>query len=462
MSGIERGARRLVGMLRTGGGFGGRIIAAAALATVVLTGGAARAQMLPDGQALANRQFVQAMDAIHKADQSYDLAEQTRLLQTAERLLAGITSQMPESALAVQLSTNQFIGDFDYNDFKARIRGLACNDPQSTVCFITRVEGLLQPVEYPIVTPRWDWLSLAVAYYQLGDKDRTRQIIAPFLSTLRRAPRSDDQGRDLFLGRALSLTGETDLALDLTRRLPDCATRIYNLTDISQAMLWKGDQARGARLAEEAAEYAQANNCTWEQGLVAEGLFRAGVDAKARTLFLNTVEEQFSRFKERKGNCCPPDLAVAAGDLGDPNLALGLLRTVQQDSPWTVPAVLGRLGQRGEMQLATTYTEQVQDPALKAETFVQLIAAALKTGDRKQAEALSGRIDKLAAQNPKAPVLVQRARAARLLFKDQRWRTSFLASLSAAERDSNDQSSDTAVSLLSALVEIETGTPMLQ
>ncbi|MEE3625564.1 hypothetical protein UCD39_16485 [Nitrospirillum sp. BR 11752] len=428
--------------------------------------GLAGNQTLPDAQAMANRQFVQAMEAIRKADQSYDLQEQTRLLLQADKLLSNILVQSPESPLAVQLSTNQFVGDFDYNDFKSRIRSLACNDAQSTGCFLYRIEGLIQPVDYPITAPRWDWLSLAVAHYHLGDKDRTKQIIAPFIAAFRRAPPVTDTGRDLFLGRALSLTGEVDMALDITRRINDCSTRIYNLTDISQALIWKGDKTQANKLVEEAADYAQANNCAWELGLVAEGFYKAGNVARAHTMFLNTVEEQFSRFKDRKGNCCAPELAVAAGDLGDPNLALGLLRTVQQESPWTIPAVLGRLGARGEMQLATTYAEQVQDTDIKAETFVQLMADALKTGDRKQAEALSGRIDKLLSTgtDPKPLILAQRARADKLLFKDQRWRTTYLAGLSAAERSNSGdtQRKDLAVPMLAALVEIETGTPMLQ
>jgi hypothetical protein len=443
-------ARRLLGLV---------LLAGLSLALIP----PARADLLPDSAALANRQFVQAMQQIQKADQSYDLAEQTRLLQEADRLLADIVARMPESPIAVQLVTNQFVGDFDVVEFRNRVRGIACNEPQATGCFLFRIEALLQPIEYPITVSRWDWLSLAVAHQQFGDRTRTRQIISPFLAAFRRgAPASSKD--DPFLGRALALTGEYDLALQLGRQSTDCATRIYNLTDVAEAMVIRGDAARAGGLADEAADFARAQNCTWELGRVAQALLHTGKEARARTLFLNTVEEQFSRFKERRGNCCPPELAVAAGDLGDPNLALGLLRTVQDESPWTIPIVLGHLLARGEQALTVTYADQIKDTDLRAETYVSLIAGALKANDRSQAEQLYGKLGRMLAtpeQRQQPLVLVQRARADRLMYKDQRWRTYFQQGITAAERQAESKK-ELAVPFLSALVEIETGTPMLE
>ena len=288
---------------------------------------------------------------IQQANSTFDSGEEARLLREADRLLNEIVQRYPDSAIAVQLITNQFIGDFDVFEFRNRVRALICNDAQSTACFLFRIENLLPPVEYPVSTPRWDWLSLAVAYHLNGASDKAREIIAPFVSALRRgaaSSSSDAQEQDLFVARALALTGQTETALQITRSIADCSTRIYNLTDVAEIATWRGDKDLAAALTTEAQKYLQANNCSWELGLVVQSLLRVGREAEARTLFLNTVEQQFSRFRETKQECCPAELAVAAADLGEVNLALGLLRTVHEDSPWTVPAVLGRLQARGE------------------------------------------------------------------------------------------------------------------
>lgn len=421
----------------------------------------AAAQTAGDQNAQANRQFVQAMQLIRQADQAYDQPEQARLLQQADVLLADVITRLPESTLAVQLMTNQFIGDFDYVEFKNRLRGLVCADPKSSACLLHRIEALVTPIEYPIAAPRWDWLSLAIAHYHIGAKDRVRPIVAPFLNALRNGGVKGDISQDLFVSRTLALTGEVDRALAVTREFSDCSTRVYNLSDIVEALVWQGDMTRAAVVAEEATEFARTQSCAWELGLVAQSLLHVGLEARARTLFLNTVEEQFSRFKDRQGNCCPPELAVAAGDLGDTNLALGLLRTVQDESPWTVPQVLGRLEARGEKVLTITYADQLPDADLKAETYVELIGGALKAKDRPQADILSARLDK-AVTDLRSPVtLVQRARADKLLFTDNRWRGAFQAALSEAERGTGTRR-DLAVPFLAALVEIETGVPMLE
>lgn len=435
------------------------VVTLALLALLMLSPPAARAQV--DQNAQANRQFVLAMQAIQKADQTYDPAEQTKLLLDADRLLTDIITRLPESALAVQLVTNQFIGDFDYAQFKTKLRSLVCGDPKSSACLLHRIEGLIPPVEYPIATPRWDWLSFAVASYHLGERERVRPIVAPFVQAMRSGSASSDISQDLFVGRTLALTGDIDLSLQITRGFADCSTRIYNLSDIVETLVWQGEMGRATQIAEETVEYARTQGCAWELGLVAQSLLRVGLEARARTLFLNTVEEQFSRFKDKRGNCCPPELAVAAGDLGDANLALGLLRTVQEESPWTIPQVLGKLEARGEKALTLTYADQLQDTDLKAETYVELIGGALRAKDRSQADLLSARLDKVVNDMRSPIVLVQRARADKLLFTDQRWRTSFQTALSEAERGAG-QRRDLAVPFLAALVEIETGRPMLE
>lgn len=421
-----------------------------------------------DAMAEANRQFVSAMRAIREADRAYDPATQSKHLLEADRLLTDIVTRLPESPLAVQLITNQFIGDFDYVGFKARVRGLSCSTPESTECMLHRISTLMSPLEEPVVAPRWDWLSLAVAHHHLGNKELVPSIIAPFLEALRRgtaqtAAANGASSQDLFLGRALALTGEVGLALEITRNIKDCATRIYNLTDIADVLVWTGEKERAAALAEEASDYARTYSCAWELGLVAQSLLKVGNEPRARTLFLNTVEEQFSRFKDQRSTCCPPELAVTAGDLGDPNLALGLLRTVQEESPWTVPQVLGKLAARGEFQLSGAYADQIADLELRAETYVELVSGALAAGNRKEAEGFARRIDSMLAKQRDPLVLVQRARAEKLLYEDGRWRQTFLAALSEAESANMAlQRRDVSVPFLAALVEIETGKPMLQ
>lgn len=424
--------------------------------------GTAAAQR-PDVQALANRQFVEAMQLIQRADQTFDAAEEARLLNDAGRLLDEIVRQYPESEIAVQLITNQFIGDFDVFEFKNRVRALICNEPQSTACFLFRIEQILPPLEQPITTPRWDWLSLAVALHHTGSPDRAKEILAPFLGALRRGITTESADKDLFIARALALTGQMDLALQITRSIDDCSTRIYNLTDIAEIAIWNGNKDLASTLATEANTYAAARGCPWELGLVVQSLLRAGREAEARTLFLNTVEQQFSRFRETREECCPAELAVAAADLGEPNLALGLLRTVQEDSPWTVPAVLGRLAARGEASLSSAYLEQIQDPDQKAEGLAEFVAAYLGRGDRASAEEYMRQIVAL-SENPanRGPeVLLQRARAEKLLYADERWRASFLSALNAAERSNAYVRRDIGAPLLASLVRIETGLPML-
>jgi hypothetical protein len=413
----------------------------------------------------ANRQFVQAMQLIQQANSTFDSGEEARLLREADRLLNEIVQRYPDSAIAVQLITNQFIGDFDVFEFRNRVRALICNDAQSTACFLFRIENLLPPVEYPVSTPRWDWLSLAVAYHLNGGADRAREIMAPFVSALRRgaAASSESQEQDLFVARALALTGQTEVALQITRSIPDCSTRIYNLTDISEIATWRGEKDLAAALTTEAQKYAQTNNCTWELGLVVQSLLRVGRESEARTLFLNTVEQQFSRFRETKQECCPAELAVAAADLGEVNLALGLLRTVHEDSPWTVPAVLGRLQGHGEVSLTSAYLEQVQEVDAQAEILSEFVAAAIRRGDPAAVQQWMKRLNKITdtPANRRPGVLAQRAKAEKLVFNDDRWRSTMAQAIAAADRSSAIVRRDIGVPLLAALVRIESGLPML-
>lgn len=443
------------------------LIAAAVLALLAaaLAAGLPSAARAQESTGSANRQFVQAMQLIQQANATFDPAEEARLLREADRLLNEIVQRYPDSPVAVQLITNQFIGDFDVFEFRNRVRALICNEALSTACFLYKIENLLPPIEYPISTPRWDWLSLAVAHHLNGGAERAREIIAPFVGALRRgaATGAESQEQDLFVARALALTGQTDIALQITRGIADCSTRLYNLTDIAEIAGWRGEKDLASALTTEAQKYAQVNGCAWELGLVVQALMRVGREAEARTLFLNTVEQQFSRFRETKQECCPAELAVAAADLGEVNLALGLLRTVQEDSPWTVPAVLGRLAARGEVSLTSAYLEQVQDPDPQSEILSEFVAASLRRGELAIAQQWMGRLVKLAEvpANRRPTLLAQRAKAEKLMYGDDRWRTTMSQAIAAADRSSAFVRRDIGVPLLAALVRIESGLPML-
>jgi hypothetical protein len=416
-----------------------------------------------DAASQANRQFIQAMQLIRQANATYDPNEESRLLDEADRLLQDIITRYPDTDLAVQLVTNQFVGDFDFFEFRNRVKSMVCNDQLSSKCFLFRISSLLPPVETPITTARWDWLSLAVAYHLLGDPGRAKEIIAPFLSAVRHGVATEGGDRDLFVGRALALTDQSPLALDLTRKIPDCSTRLYNLADVADVALWHKDRDQAAALALEAQDYAAAQGCGAELGLVARTLFDAGRETEARALFATTVEQQFGQGKEVKSGCCAPELAVAAGDMGSPDLALTLLRTVQEENPWTIATVLGKLARRGETATVLAYADQVQDADNRGETYAELIGAFLERNDRATAEDLMKRLDKLAGDdgNRRPALIAHHARAEKLLYPDDRWRGTFQQAIAAAEHASSFVRRDIGGPLIAVLVKIETGLPLL-
>jgi tetratricopeptide (TPR) repeat protein len=411
----------------------------------------------------ANRQFIQAMQLIRQANATYDPTEESRLLSEADRLLQDIITRFPDTDLAVQLVTNQFVGDFDFFEFRNRVKSMVCNDQLSSKCFLFRIGTLLPPVEMPITTARWDWLSLAVAYHLFGDSGRAREIIAPFLSAVRHGAASEGGDRDLFVGRALALTDQSALALDLTRHISDCSTRLYNLADVAEVALWHKDHDQAVALALEARDYAAAQGCTVELGLVARTLFDTGQDTEAKALFASTVEQQFGHGKDAKSECCSPELAVAAGDLGDAAMALAMLRTVQDENPWTIAAVLGRLVRRGEVSQVLAYADQVQDVDNRGETYAELIAAFLERNDRATAEELMTRLDKLVSDdgNRRPALIAHHARAEKLMYNDDRWRGTFQQAITAAEHASSFVRRDIGGPLVAVLVKIETGRPLL-
>ena len=351
--------------------------------------------------------------------------------------------------------TNQFVGDFDFFEFRNRLHSMVCSDQQSSKCFLFRIGNILPAVETPIVAARWDWLSLAVASHLLGEPARAKEIIAPFLSAVRRGVANGGADRDLFVARALGLTGQEAMALDLTRKIPDCATRLYNLTDLARIALWHGDKDRAAALADEAQSFAAARSCIAEQGLVARTLHEAGHEIQAGAVF--------AAARESNAAVWPTELVVAAADLGEPAGALARLRGVQEEAGWTVAAVLGRLVGRGELEPAVSYADALQDPDLRGEAYAEIIDRLLVRGDRPAAEAQMAKLVKLAAEDgPRRPLLIaERARAEKALYRDERWRASFQQALTAAENASGLIRRDIGGPLVAILIRIETGLPML-
>ncbi len=426
-------------------------------------GGWSGVALADDAASQANRQFIQGMQLIRQANATYDPTEEGRLLGEADRLLQDIITRYPDTDLAVQLVTNQFVGDFDFFEFRNRLKSMVCNDQLSSKCFLFRISTLLPPVETPITTARWDWLSLAVAYHLFGEPGRAKEIIAPFLSAVRRGVATEGGDRDLFVARALALTDQSPLALELTRKFSDCSTRLYNLSDVTESALWHKDHDQAAALALEARDYAAAQGCTVELGLVVRTLFDAGREAEAKSLFVSTVEQQFGRGKEAKSDCCSPELAVAAGDLGEASLALTMLRAVQEENPWTIAAVLGRLARRGESGPVLIAADQVQDVDNRGETYGELIEASLGRNDRATAEDLMKKLDKLVGDdgNRRPALLAYYARAQKLLYPDDRWRGTFQQAITAAEHASSFVRRDIGGPLVAVLVKIETRLPLL-
>lgn len=431
--------------------------------TLLVLFGWSGAALADDAASQANRQFIQAMQLIRQANATYDPTEESRLLGEADRLLQDIITRFPDTDLAVQLVTNQFVGDFDFFEFRNRVKSMVCNDQLSSRCFLFRISTLLPPVETPITTARWDWLSLAVAYHLFGDPGRAKEIIAPFLSAVRHGVATEGGDRDLFVGRALALTDQSPLALELTRKISDCSTRLYNLADVSEVALWHKDGDQAGALALEARDYAVAQGCNAELGLVVRTLFDAGRDAEAKALFATTVEQQFGHGKDAKSECCAPELAVAAGNLGDSTLALTMLRMVQEENPWTVAATLGRLVRRGETGQVLATADQVQDVDTRGETYAELIDAFLQRNDRATAEDLMKRLDKLTSDdgNRRPALIAHHARAEKLMYPDDRWRGTFQQAITAAEHASSFVRRDIGGPLVAVLVKIETGRPLL-
>lgn len=443
------------------------------------------AQAREDANQLANRTFIEAIGLIHRAGNTYNTQESVRLLRNADGLLKKIVSDYPESTLAVQISTNQFVGDFDPVEFKSRIRSLSCDrgsdveaflseygiatstGPLTEACFLYRIETLLSPQETPISAARWDWLSLAVAYHLHGQMDRARQIVLPYLSALsKKSSTNDSQDSLLFLARVMMVTGEDEQALKITSRIGDCSARLYTLINMAHLALWNNHPDQARDFASQMERYAQENQCNWQRAMVAQVLHQTGREDDAKKLYAKLLAEQYTGLKEEdRGENTPPELALAAAMLGDATTSLNMLKLVREQNQWILPAALTELAARGEMDAAMEFADSLKAMDQKAEAYAALIIAAEQKDDRKDSTTLMTRLTALHAptNDPMlaAILLAMRARAEKFFYKDERWRETFQSALNTADLVDENGKKQVVLPLISTLVYIKVGNPIL-
>lgn len=433
----------------------------------------------------ANRTFTEAIQNIRRAGATYDMRESVKLLRAADRLLKKIVSDYPESTIAVQLVTNQFIGDFDVLDFRNRIRSLSCErgsyvedflsehgivsatGPNTEACFLYRIETLLTPFENPPQSPRWDWLSLSVAYYMNAQSERSRQIMLPFLNAVQTRTRAGE-GQDmmLLLSRAMMLTGQSEQAQAMMQRIGDCTVRLTGMAGMVRFALWNNQDGEAHDRADNIQSFADENQCNWQKPLVAQMLMLTGRKLEATKIYETIKADQFTNIRaEDRAENTPPDLAVAAAMLDESEEALAMLRTVMDGNPWAVTAVLGAMAQRGFYDEAENFINELKNQSQKAEALASLVDAAMKAGDKKRATQFMGSLAALktspASPQEQVEVLSSRARGEKALYRDDRWRETFETALNTADLVDETKRMQAAEPLIAALAYIKTGQPQL-
>ncbi|MBI3419978.1 MAG: hypothetical protein HY053_07600 [Proteobacteria bacterium] len=452
------------------------------LAALLLVLAAAPAQA-DDANAEANRLFVQAVHLTQRADTTYDPREAVKLLRGADQLLKKVVSAYPQSAIAVQLSTHQLVGDFDITEFEARIRALSCEPgnyvedflseygiangtgPLTEACFLYRMESLLVPPDPPISRAQADWLNVAVAYHLNGQSERARGIILPYLAILRKNSTGEAQESYPLLARALLLTGARDQAQEVADRMGDCAGRLSYMRDALKAALARGEADAAKTLADQIRTYADTNQCAWQQGIAVQALALTGREKDAEALYGKILAHQFEGVNgDDKDRNTPPELAVAAAMGGEPATALNFTRTVMEHDPAVVPAVMEHLGARGEVAAAHDFIGDLKDPSRKAFALAALIGA-MAVKDEKAATPWMEELQAIQAgslsTSDQVLVLAAAARAEKILYKDDRWRQSFQSALNAVERADESAKPALIVNLAAALAYIKAGRGVL-
>ena len=433
----------------------------------------------------ANRTFTEAIQLIRRAGTTYDTREAVRLLRLSDKLLKKIVADFPESTIAVQLVTNQFIGDFDVMDFRNRIRSLSCErgnyvedflsehgvvtatGPATEACFLYRMETLLTPYEHPITQARWDWISLGVVYHLFGQTERSREIILPFLNAvLMKSKSNDSQDSLLFTARAMMLTGEDEQAVKITQRISDCAARLYTMADMLKLAQWDNKDMEAKTLADDIKTFTEDNQCNWQKGLVVQSLSYTGRGEDAKKMYDVLLQEQFSNVKlEDRAENTPPELALAASVVGDPANAVAILKVVADANPWVVAQAMSELATRGEYEIAENYINELKENARKAEGLVALIEVANRNGDKKRTGHFMSMLSGLRT-SPSQPVdqvmvLASKARAEKIVYNDDRWRETMKTALNTADLVEEAKRAQVALPLIATLGFIKSGRPIL-
>jgi hypothetical protein len=448
-----------------------------ALLFVLLVGALPLHAAEPDAE--ANKLFVEAVHLTRKADNTYDTKESVRLLRGADQLLKKIESSFPQSAIAVQLSTHQLIGDFDITEFEARIRSLSCargsyvedflseygiasgTGPLTEACFLYRMENLLIPPEPPIVQARSDWLALAVGYYLSGQEERARGIVLPYLGLLRKTGGGTIPADSyVTLAKALTITGADVQAQQVGDHISDCSGRLSYMMTMLNAALAKNDEAVAKGLAEQVRTYADSNSCEWQQGLVVQAYVLTGRTEDAKVLYDKLVARTSNDLTQGP----PPELAIAASMVDDAGPALNLTRSSMEHEPSIVPEVVSNLAKRGDTQSPHDLVMEIKDPVRKAAGLAALIAGAATKGDAKL-ETWMTELQNIRSEvpqfNEQALVLGHIARGQKAFHKDERWKSTFQLALNAAERADENIRPQLVANLAATLAAIKTGRNIL-
>jgi hypothetical protein len=433
-----------------------------------------------DADADANKLFVEAVHLVQKADNTYDTKESVRLLRGADQLLKKIETNYPQSAIAVQLSTHQLIGDFDISEFEARIRSLSCargsyvedflseygiasgTGPLTEACFLYRMENLLIPPEQPIVQARSDWLAVAVGYNLTGQQERARGIVLPYLALLRKTGGGTvPPDSYVVLAKALALTGADTQAQTVADHITDCSGQLSYIMTTLNVSLYMGKDDIAKAVADQLRNYADNNQCEWQQGLVVQGYVLTNRQDDAKQLY----DRLAARRTEDVNQGPPPELAIAASMIDDPQAALTLARGAVDREPTIAPEVVNNLARRGDTQSPHDFVNEIRDPVKRAAALSALIVGASVKGDAKLPDSYMTELQNLRNDAPvsadQALVLGHLARAQKAAFKDDRWRTTFQLALNAAERADEAARPSLVTGLAAILTSIKTGRSLL-
>jgi hypothetical protein len=236
--------------------------------------------------------------------------------------------------------------------------------------------------------------------------------------------------------------------------------------DLTKQAVWNNTMVEAKQYADQARDYVEDNQCSWQKAIVAQALRMTEREAEGKKLYDSIEGEQFTNVKtENRDESTPPELAVAAATMGDPETAFSMLRVVMEQNPWTISAAVEELGKRGEFDATENFINDLKDLDQKAEALATLVEMAVKRNDMKRANALMTKLNGLRASpsqpDQQALVLAMRARAEKDLYKDERWRDTMQTALNTADLVDENKRSQVAMPLIATLAYIKTGNPLL-